>query len=454
MLLAIRTIRQAEAEENRRVLARRAVLAIVFCGSIAPMAANAAGFYLQEQSIAGQGRAQAGQAAHDAAGDAWTNPAALGRLGERMHGTAALHLIDATVKPLDQGSSLAGRPISAGAQGDALPSVYVPHATLAVPIAPRVGFGIGLAAPFGLKVRYDPGWFGRYDSIRTDLTTVAATAALGWRFGEAWSVGAGIVLQQADATLSQAIPNPLALPPSGAAPFSPATDGRLTLKGDDRAAGAQFGLHYAGGAWGFGLDYRLPTTHRLRGSAETRGLPLPLAALEGRIGAEARLALPGVLSVALRFRPTRRITLLADLQHFSWSRFRGLTVTFADGRPDSVLVQNYKDTLAFGFGIEAAVSASLTLRGGLRFDPTPTRDAFRSTRIPDGDRTVLALGATWAVAPGFALDLAYNRLFIDTVPIATTQAFFAGTPLAVTARTTLRSRARASVVSGGVNLRF
>lgn len=399
--------------------------------------------------MAGQGRAQAGQTALGPAAGGWTNPAALGWRETASAMTAGMHIIDATVKPLDQGSRVGGlRPVS-DPQGDALPTVFVPHATLAVPVTERLGLGLQVSAPFGLKVRYDHGWFGRYDSIRTDLTTIAVSPSFGWQAAPWLTLGAGIIVETADATLSQAIPNPILR-----AAFLPSTDGRLTLKGDDVSIGAQFGLQIELAAWRFGLHYRLPVSHRLEGSAETAGLPFPLAALNGTIDAAAVLKLPGVLTAGFAYAVSPRLTILGDVQHFGWSRFRDLTVTLADGRPSSRLVQNYRNTVAVSLGAEWRAIDVLTLRAGLRFDPTPTRDAFRSTRIPDEDRLVLAIGGTWAIGESLAIDFAYNRLVIDTAAINVRQDFFSGTPLALSTTTALESKAKASVFTLGARLAF
>jgi long-chain fatty acid transport protein len=51
-------------------------------------------------------------------------------------------------------------------------------------------------------------------------------------------------------------------------------------------------------------------------------------------------------------------------------------------------------------------------RGGLAYDQSPVRDAERTPRLPDEDRTWLALGVQYKFNPQLALDVGYTHIFI------------------------------------------
>jgi long-chain fatty acid transport protein len=53
-------------------------------------------------------------------------------------------------------------------------------------------------------------------------------------------------------------------------------------------------------------------------------------------------------------------------------------------------------------------------RGGVAFDETPVPSAaLRTPRLPDNDRTWLALGFSWSPAARLRLDFAYAHLVIE-----------------------------------------
>ena len=132
--------------------------------------AFAGGFMLQEQSPTGLGRAFAGDGA--LAQDAsviFYNPAGMTRL-KGMTATLGLYSIFVDSHQSDRGSTRAtgaGAPTATGGGDGGNPfdqPVLVPSNFIAAPVGDRLWLGFGLTAPFGMKVVYDSGWFGRYDS--------------------------------------------------------------------------------------------------------------------------------------------------------------------------------------------------------------------------------------------------------------------------------------------------
>ena len=58
------------------------------------------------------------------------------------------------------------------------------------------------------------------------------------------------------------------------------------------------------------------------------------------------------------------------------------------------------------------------LRGGVGKDESPTNDLHRTPRLPDNDRMLYSIGATWNVSPALSIDAAYQRIEIDSPKIA------------------------------------
>lgn len=61
------------------------------------------------------------------------------------------------------------------------------------------------------------------------------------------------------------------------------------------------------------------------------------------------------------------------------------------------------------------------MRGGIQFDQTPTNDEYRTTRTPDGDRTWVSAGATYALTPKIDLDMAATYIDIKSEAIDVTR---------------------------------
>ena len=84
---------------------------------------------------------------------------------------------------------------------------------------------LSINAPFGLKTEYDDDWMGRFVAIESELKTLNAQPTLAYRLSPQVSIGAGINVQYAEATLRQGVN------------VGGAGEGRVELKGDDWAVG-------------------------------------------------------------------------------------------------------------------------------------------------------------------------------------------------------------------------
>jgi len=139
--------------------------------------ASAGGFFLQEQSPLAVGRAFAGGAAiGDSAATIWYNPAGMTRLpGVNIDIGAHGLLIDSAQSDRGSTRGVAGTalqvPNGGGSGGNPFDKpVIVPSGYASFQVADsRLFLGLGISAPFGLKVVYDDDFFGRYDSIKSDV---------------------------------------------------------------------------------------------------------------------------------------------------------------------------------------------------------------------------------------------------------------------------------------------
>lgn len=410
--------------------------------------AQAAGFYLQEQSVRGWGRANSGEVADEGPESLWWNPASIGGL-ESSEASFGTTLVLPSGRLADDGTLIdrpGAAPVPVGGQGvmrDPIQKGLAPNMALALRLSDRLALGFNIAAPFSFTTDYDSGGWQRYSAIRTRLVTLDLQPSVAWSPTRAVSVGAGLNLQYADAFLSNALPN--------LAPGSP--DGRLRLTGSGWdlgwSAGAQ--LRPAEGVT-LGIAYKSAVEHKLDGPLEISGLTGPLAARNVRARTVARFTTPWQLVIGGRFRAGDRVTLNAQAVRFGWSRFDRLEI----GAPlGTAIAEDYKDTWSFAFGVDAQATERLTLRAGIQADPTPTRDARRDARVPDADRIDYNAGLSFRLNPRFIVDAAAALTDPGSSPIARQERFYAGTAAETDVLTAGRARDQKVVVLAiGGRLRF
>jgi long-chain fatty acid transport protein len=415
---------------SRHALAWTAGLAL---GAV-PGALLAAGFYIQEQSVSGLGRAFAGEAAIAAdASTIYFNPAGMTRLQSREF-QAAAHLLMPTSSLSDDGSTATSpgtlgnpAPIGGGDGGNPYNPTLIPNLFYAAPLNDRTWVGFGLTAPFGLANGYDKDFFARYDSSKNSLAVFDMQPSIAYQLNERVSIGGGINIQYADATLKNALPDPLN--PGGP---TVATDGEFALEGDSVDYGFNIGLLAdLNDATRLGIHYRQGITHTLKGTATTR-LPANLGGTETSEGGRADLKLPDIVSVGLSHRFSDRWTGLAQYTWFNWSNFDEIAVRLNETPDPAPTQQNYRNTWALALGAEYALDQRWTLRGGIQYDGTPTRDGFRTTRTPDGDRTWFSAGASYQRDSRLGFDLAYTYIRVANEPLDLTRDFYTGTGLDTT----------------------
>lgn len=429
--------------------ALRATAAFALVSAAFP--AFASGFALREASPGSVGRAFAGEGAiADSAATVWYNPAGMTRL-EGFTATVGGHLLFINSRQFDRGSTRTvpgvPAPIPTGGPDGGNPFnpvVFVPTAYGTLQLTDRLTAGIGVNAPFGLRVDYADDWFGRYDSQRSELTTYNVQPSLAWKVSDSLSIGGGISVQYIEAELTNALPN--------LSPLLP--DGQARVKGDDISLGWNLGLLFGSGPARLGLHYRSRVKHELKGSFETTGLLGPLAGANRRVDARAPITLPDSLALSATVTPAPGVRLLGTVEWTNWSVFDAIRVQEADGTAISTSDQDYKDSWSLHFGGEYDVTDRWTLRAGIATDSTPTVDELRSSRVPDGDRTWLTAGASMRLSDSMELRLSYAHVWVTPEELDRTDGFYEGTPAAV--ETVIRSRNRGNVdmLGADVTIRF
>lgn len=406
------------------------------------VSANAFGsaFALLEQSASRLGSAFSGTAA--AADDASTifyNPAGLALLDD-----AELLVVVSGISlgsEFSNGNSQAafGQPLG-GSGGDAGGWNAVPSVYFALPVNEDLAFGLGLNAPFGLKLEYDDGWIGRFQALKSEIKTYGLNPSMSLRLNDHVTIGFGLGYQHLQAELTNAL-NYSAVIAQGlqqlvaAGQLSPAAvpallaanaglEGNTRVRGDDSSWGFDAGLLFElSPETRLGLSYRSAINYDLEGSVRfapaTATNPTGAAIIAAASAPGARLA-DGRISVELEVPDTATaslyhrlgpVELLADIAWTGWSSLQELRIVRDSDAVLSVTPERWKDTWRYALGATYQLNDRWKLRGGIAYDEAPVPSQTRTARLPDASRKWIAVGAQWSASESVVVDVGYAHLF-------------------------------------------
>ncbi|WP_447936448.1 outer membrane protein transport protein [Thermomonas fusca] len=429
-------------------IARITALAIGIAGALAWGQADAAAFQLKENSAKGLGRAFAGSTS--AWGDASvvaTNPASMRLLNGRQF-QADVSAIAFSAKLQDgysgrfagPGGAGTGMPIQGGNGGDAGMIAPVPATYFHIPFGENdnMHFGMSLTAPFGFKTEYDRNWVGRYHGVKTDLKAVDLGAAFSYDVNPYVSFGVSVFYEHLAIELSNAVDfGAVAYGATNGASaalglYPGSADGFATIEGKNNAWGYVLGATFSVTEdTNIALSYRSKVKHKIDDGKATFDVPGNVAtALQTQArgifvntGGKAELTLPASATLSLTHRVNDRWTVMGDLSRTAWApSFDQVVVDFASNQPNNVLVFGYDDTTFASIGAEYKLSDTVTLRGGVAYDQTPTTDAHRDVRVPDVSRRWLSFGLGWTPSEKTQFDFGYTHLFTNDPSINITSA--------------------------------
>jgi long-chain fatty acid transport protein len=433
---------------------RRTRLALAVSAAALSLAAGQAlgsNFALQEQSGSGVGNAFAGgAAAAEDASTVWSNPAGMSRI-PGIQGVIAGDVVCISAKLSNNGSQPAALQPLGGDGGDAGTCALVPSLYLVVPLNKQFAFGLGVGAPFGLKTDYDSSWLGRFQAVESRVSTININPSLSWKVNDMFTVGAGVDYQHINATLTNAVNYSGALgtaaaqaaaggliPPSVIPPLLAAVSGlesQAAVNGNDNAWGWNIGLLFEPDKdTRFGAQYRSAIKYTVSGQVNFNNPPLPsdlpptLAPIAGLLATGVNQVLSsGDVTLALKVPQSWNISGfhsfndkwdgMADLQYTGWSSIQNLTVVRSTGATLSSTPEDFRNTWRGSIGANYHYTDQWMFRMGVAYDQTPVNDAQRTPRLPDGNRTWLAIGAQYHATPQLALDLGYTYIFVSNPSI-------------------------------------
>lgn len=370
--------------------------AVLVAGSIS--AAQAGGFQLMEQSVAGLGRAYAGAGVvGDDISAVWYNPAGMTLLpGTQFQFGGAFAALDLPVKD-NAGNTDNGRKHA----------VPIPNMFLTHQINESAWFGIGLTVPYGMATEYGRGYTLADKGMNSEIKVFDINPNLAFKLTDKVSIGFGASLEYAQAFVESAIT------PSATGPY-----GRL--KATSWAAGFNLGVMWEPvETVRVGLAYRSSVKHTAKGelkigAGDTSRTTYVPGLTSSSNGAKATLKAPQTVNLSATWEVTPKWRVSGLIHWSDWSTFKTLDIStdnpYAQGSISLInaalhngngskisIKNNWKDSWLFTLGTDYTINDEWTVRGGVAYEKSPVQSNYRLTIIPDMDRMWFTLGATWHV---------------------------------------------------------
>ena len=387
----------------------------------------ASGYKIGAESVSDLGRAGAGGAA--LAGDAsinHSNPAGLVRLNRRewILGGTYVHP-DVAFEPADS-NFFDGSILSGSNGGNAGTPAFVPNMHVAMPVNDKFAVGASITSQYGLVTDYHPQFIGRYDLVNASLFGVNFNPSAAWKISEKVAIGFGLNVAYGRQKLRQAVDFGsvcgVALGRSTCDEVFDLvpgqSDGLARVRIDDWAMGFNLGALYdINKATRVGIAYRSRLKFDGQGHARNQFpeevqrflLATGTAPAFTNSNASGQFYFPASGELSVSHILNDRVILLATLGWIDWSVVKESRIQFENPFAiDSVSRVDYRDSYQFSAGLDYKASDSVIIRGGVALQQSPVRDSFREPSVPDADRIIIAIGASYRYKLGIILDLGYQ----------------------------------------------
>ncbi len=363
------------------------------CSTLLTTNVFAGGFQLSEYSVTLMGRSFAG---YGIVGDDYSaiafNPAGMSLKDSGLQAGVSMVALNSKITG-EVSNNVKGK---AGKLSDHPP---IPHFFGQYKLNDKARIGAGAYAPFGFATDYGDKWFGRAHAIISKITVIDYNLSASYDLTQNLTLGASIIAETAKAKLTNVIDrNPHV------------KDIMSKITGDSSSTAFTAGLMYKiDDNTRFGISYRSQSVHKIRGYHEVELLGM-------KNKAKSKIVLPEYLIIS-GYHKMDKFGLSASVKRTKWSRFKTLDIqSYSNNRWNSISTvdEDWKDTWMFSVGVDYYYDDQLTLRTGLSYDQTGiTNKSHRTARIPDANRIIAGIGASYKFDEKIQLDVAYAHVFMN-----------------------------------------
>jgi long-chain fatty acid transport protein len=271
----------------------------------------------------------------------------------------------------------------------------VPHFFTTYKLTDRVWLGLGLNSPFGLGIKYNDTWPGRFNLIKADIQTLNINPTVAVKITDYLSVGAGLDIMYFNFDQKRVLPLPL---------IGPQT---LHLAGDTWGLGFNLGvLLKPRNDLAIGVSYRSQIRQQLTGPAQFQPY-YPL-----NTGASGGITLPDTIFAGIMVRPVEKMSVEAGVIWTRWSLFQNFNVKFDNALGLLSERKSWHNTWRGQVGVEYRALPWLDVRAGYSLENEPMPDQYVDYLVPTSN-----LRHNFSCGTGFrwrsmTMDLAYTLVYI------------------------------------------
>lgn len=272
--------------------------------------------------------------------------------------------------------------------------------------------GAGIYCNYGLGVKNDETWPGRYNSLETSVMAFNLNPNIAYRVNDKLSVAVGFDAVFFDILLVRQIPV-VELP--------------LRLEADTIGFGGNFAISYKPTeSLGIGLVYRTEVREDFDGDFTGEGK------LGGRKVADVTEAMtfPQSISLGVNYTGIERWNFGFIATWTDWRSYDNITFLFDPpllGKVvDAGTDKDWNDVWRLGLGVEYQVTDSTAFQVGYVFDQDPISRAHADYMMPAGSRNIVSIGMSTKISENWRFDVAYAHVFVRDrhIPARLSEGFF------------------------------
>lgn len=299
------------------------------------------------------------------------------------------------------------------------PNNFIPGLHYNMPFMKGFAFGLSVVPAWGFTENYGQNSILRYNLTRVYTKTNDIAPSLSVAINDQWSLGVGpdfhyfSVLSRGNVRTE------------GLAPLGTPGDSIQRFSANSWGYGAHIGLLYQlKESTRFGINYRTQIIMPLEGYSDF-GVNQGAHYENGNF--KLKVPLPPSTAISFYHDLNPIWALMGTVVYDQWSIVNHYTAqnivqppTPANPTgiiPSVLLPQKMHNTFDLALGTHFKYSDQITLRGSLRYEPTPTTSKFRYVNFPDGTKLGVNLGARYQYSKRIALDVIYAHVFVKTMTI-------------------------------------
>lgn len=336
---------------------------------LAPQAAGAEGFAINEWSAEGVAMGGARMFAEGDAANVAYNPASITKVEGEAFKQSAVYISPHGKYTLENknGKTEPGQNV--------VHAAWVPSGYYVRQINDKEWFGIGAYARFGMISEFERTSTAATNAFFSKLVSVSVTPTYAHKFDKKWSAAVGAEINYVSLDLEKNLMSP-------ANPTH--TSGESTALGWNAAANYAFDEKNE-----IGVVYRSKIKHSMEADFN-------LYSPNGTISKDAygEVTLPDSWSIGYNHKFDDKTRVEINGTWTGWSSYDALNI-YIDGMPPSLNPKNWSDGWRYAIGVEHKLSDKYSLMAGFAYDESSIPYDGGDFIVPTGDRRTYSIGAQY-----------------------------------------------------------